>query len=668
MNSAEPRCGVDSPLAVRFFLTTEKGLVTIQPGQEIALRRSDPSNELVLIDPSITREPGGIGKFTCDADGLRLTPNPAGNPILVNGAKITEPVVVHAGDRIRVGYSVIVVQAVDRTAEGDAQQLATVAIKTAYVRERDRVQRDVDRLAQWSESFDAIRSASNDREAAEIILPQMMRLGDGDRAVLAMGLTEGDNRSCRCLDARGLHGGEIEQVLHWFIESWPADGVQMPLIKEVLPGDLPGRAAVGRLTLDDQFWLFYLEPGVRAPVEQIAHRALAMLANLLQLYHLIHEGRHQKKRLDDLTAAVRQVSRPPEAQDFEIVRRKFVYSAAPMHSVCQWLTRAAVSTLPVLLLGEPGTGKELAAEAIHAASLRRHRPMVSVNLTEFPEALVESALFGHKRGAFTGATSAQVGLVAEANQSTLFLDEVGEIPLPVQAKLLRVLERGEFRRLGEHELTRVDIRIVSATNRDLAAEVKAGRFRQDLYDRLNVIPIVMPSLRDRLDDLSALATHFLKLSNAREGKDVRISDEGLRHLRRYAWPDNVRGLRHYIERTVALADPNCRTLGPDEMPPFSGPALQATPVSQVEQMIADLRKAGRNNQARILSALQETPGRLTKGALTEMLGMSRPVCRSELRKLIAYALANGLAVRFFEDKLSLRPEDWEGIQSLQNEE
>jgi len=291
-----------------------------------------------------------------------------------------------------------------------------------------------------------------------------------------------------------------------------------------------------------------------------------------------------------------------------------------------------------------------------------------VNCAAIPETLIESALFGHKRGAFSGATSAQVGLVAQAHQSTLFLDEIGEVPLPVQAKLLRVLERGEFRRLGEHEVTRVDIRIVSATNRDLSAEVKAGRFRQDLFDRLNVIPIVMPPLRDRLDDLPALVAKFVHECGAREGKTVRISDEGLRHLRRYAWPDNVRGLRHYIERTVALAEPSKQTLGPDDMPPFSGPTLAVPTPSPIDEMVAELRKLGRNNQARLLGVLHESPSRLTKGALTQKLGLSRPVCRSELRKLVAYALANGLAVSFFEDKLSLRPEDWESIRSLQGEE
>jgi len=146
---------------------------------------------------------------------------------------------------------------------------------------------------------------------------------------------------------------------------------------------------------------------------------------------------------------------------------------------------------------------------------------------------------------------------------------------------------------------------------------------------------------------------------------VRISDEGMRHLRRYAWPDNVRGLKHYIERMVALADPSKRTLGPDDMPPFSGPTLPIAAPSKIEQMIAELRKLGRNNQARILNLLNETPGRVSKGTLTEKLGISRPVCRSELRKLIAFALADGLAVSFFEDKLSLRAEDWESIQSMQ---
>ncbi|MGH7278595.1 MAG: sigma-54-dependent transcriptional regulator, partial [Candidatus Rokuibacteriota bacterium] len=209
----------------------------------------------------------------------------------------------------------------------------------------------------------------------------------------------------------------------------------------------------------------------------------------------------------------------------------------------------------VLLLGETGTGKELFARLIHAWGARRQGTFVAQNCAALPESLLESELFGHVRGAFTGAASDRRGLFEEADHGTIFLDEVGEMSPAMQLRLLRILQDGEVRRLGGSGHRKIDVRVIAATNADLEAEIKAGRFRQDLYYRLNVFPIRLPPLRERPEDIAALADHFLRLYRRRARRAVpSISPEALRFLRGYPFPGNVRELQNEIERAVALAD------------------------------------------------------------------------------------------------------------------
>jgi DNA-binding NtrC family response regulator len=207
----------------------------------------------------------------------------------------------------------------------------------------------------------------------------------------------------------------------------------------------------------------------------------------------------------------------------------------------------------VLLLGENGVGKELAARAIHEASPRREHPLITVNCAAIPETLFESELFGHARGAFTGATDARRGKFQQADRGTLFLDEVGEIPATLQPKLLRALEAGEVERVGGSGPERVDVRLVAATNRQLDAEVRAGRFRQDLYYRLLVVPIRVPALRERIEDIPLLARHFLDAACRRNRvRPKRLTPEALARLSAHGWPGNVRELRNTMERVAIL--------------------------------------------------------------------------------------------------------------------
>jgi len=225
-----------------------------------------------------------------------------------------------------------------------------------------------------------------------------------------------------------------------------------------------------------------------------------------------------------------------------------------LQKVLAQIATVAPTEANVLILGESGTGKELVARAIHDLSSRKDRPLVRVNCASIPKELFESEFFGHVRGAFTGAIKDRVGRFELADDGTLFLDEIGEIPFELQSKLLRVLQEGQFERVGDERTRTVKVRLITATNRDLLAEAKAGRFRLDLYYRLSVFPIEVPPLRERLEDLAVLVEHFIKLASRRLGVPrPRLTKLQVEELQRYDWPGNVRELQNVIERAVILA-------------------------------------------------------------------------------------------------------------------
>jgi Nif-specific regulatory protein len=248
-----------------------------------------------------------------------------------------------------------------------------------------------------------------------------------------------------------------------------------------------------------------------------------------------------------------------QRQEFEKKIRKtyrlenIVGQSKRMQEVFGQVASVAPSRATVLLRGESGTGKEMVARAIHMASPRADRPFVTVNCAALPETLLESELFGHKRGAFTGAVEERKGRFEQASGGTILLDEVGDIPLPTQVKLLRVLQERKFERLGENRTTSVDVRIIAATNADLERLVEEGRFREDLFYRLNVIPLFLPPLRDRREDIIPLTEHFLDRFNREHAKGVSFTNGALDLLIEYRWPGNVRELENLVERTVVMA-------------------------------------------------------------------------------------------------------------------
>jgi len=250
-----------------------------------------------------------------------------------------------------------------------------------------------------------------------------------------------------------------------------------------------------------------------------------------------------------------EVQRLKRRRDGTLTFADIITRSPAMQGVIRAAEKAAASAIPVLVEGESGVGKELIARVIHGSGPRRARPFVAVNCGALPETLVESILFGHEKGAFTGATDRHTGKFAEADGGTLFLDEVGELPPAAQVKLLRALQEGEVEPVGSRRSIKVDVRIVSATNRDLIADVKSGRFREDLFYRLHVFPISVPPLRRRPEDIPELARHFLARIAAEERKRVRsINAEALALLCAYRWPGNVRQLENAIFRAVVLAE------------------------------------------------------------------------------------------------------------------
>ena len=292
--------------------------------------------------------------------------------------------------------------------------------------------------------------------------------------------------------------------------------------------------------------------------------------------------------------------------------RGLIGRAPSFIAMMDMVARVAPSDAAVLLQGESGTGKELVANAIHQMSQRAEKPFVAVDCSGLAETLFESELFGHERGAFTGAVTRKIGLIEAASGGTLFLDEVGDIPLSIQVKLLRLLETSTFRRVGSTVVQQADIRVVSATHRPLAEMVEAGSFRQDLFYRLNVFPVFLPPLRERREDIAVLAEALLpRVSN---GRSLRLSDEAIRWLRDYSFPGNVRELRNLLERACLLCDSDDIDLR--HLPAgTAAPLLRSTPISAQNR-----KSAGKLSDRELADMAAGFPG--SRKELARHLGMS----------------------------------------------
>jgi transcriptional regulator with GAF, ATPase, and Fis domain len=302
-----------------------------------------------------------------------------------------------------------------------------------------------------------------------------------------------------------------------------------------------------------------------------------------------------------------------------------------LRAVLRKVQQVASVETTVLLTGEIGTGKELVARALHQGSPRRDRPLIKVNCGAIPQGVLESELFGHEKGAFTGALQRRIGRFELADKGTLFMDEVGELPLDTQVKLLRVLQEHEFERVGSHHTLRVDVRLVAATNRDLGQEVAAQRFRADLFYRLNVFPIRVPPLRERPSDLPLLVRHFLAQFQRKLAKPLRtVTPESMTRLERYPWPGNIRELQNVLERACVLSPGPVVEIVDELRPAAAGESAPAAP-AVLQDAIVTLEESERIH---IRQALSATAGRIhgPDGAAA-LLGINPSTLRSRMKKL-----------------------------------
>jgi DNA-binding NtrC family response regulator len=325
-------------------------------------------------------------------------------------------------------------------------------------------------------------------------------------------------------------------------------------------------------------------------------------------------------------------------------RHALVGESPQMQDVMKIIEKVADTPSTVLITGESGTGKELIATALHEGSSRHDKPFIRINCAAIPRDLIESELFGYERGAFTGAVTSKPGRFELADGGTLFLDEIGEVPVEMQVKLLRALQESEFERVGGIKTTRVDVRLIAATNRDLNAEIEAGRFRKDLYYRLAVVPINVPPLRERPSDVPTLVRHFVDKYNHRLNKRIEgMTDEAMSVLQVYAWPGNIRELENLIERTLLFADGPQIGVGdlpqglrtPSGATPLPGPAPTlpgAMPAGAGETGLKDIvrQRAAQLEKDLITRALEETGGNVTRAA--KLLQISRKSLQTKMKE------------------------------------
>jgi DNA-binding NtrC family response regulator len=354
--------------------------------------------------------------------------------------------------------------------------------------------------------------------------------------------------------------------------------------------------------------------GAMAAIQKGAYDYVSKPFNVGELTLTVARALERSRLLEENRALrAREGEKPPRIES--------IVGAAPaMLDVYKMVARVAPTMSTVLVVGESGTGKELVARAIHTHSPRAQGPFVAVNCTALTESLLESELFGHAKGAFTGAVASKRGIFEEAQGGTVFLDEIGDVNAKMQAQLLRVLQEGEIRRVGGAEAIKVDVRVVAATNRELEDEVKAARFREDLYFRINVVTIRLPPLRERPSDIPLLVDHFLAKYAARERRsDAGAAPAAMTLLQRYGWPGNVRELENVIERALALSKDG--VILPSDLPPEITEA-QATQLAATPGGIVDDRPTLAELERRYIELiLRETGGNKKRAA--EILGIDR---------------------------------------------
>jgi transcriptional regulator with GAF, ATPase, and Fis domain len=591
------------------------------PNGEIYVGR-DPSNVLAISDPSLSRRHCAI---TRDNDGYTIRDLESRNGTSVNGMAVKEIRLRH-GDQISVGDSIFVLLLQDDAEESNAGRIeyedsltqATVQFRPQDVLylQPDRILKELPPNSRLARNLNALLKISGAvhsiRDLAELqgrILDLIFEVVPAERGAI-------------------LLDGQVD-------ENFSSGFARHRLVKSVLP--VPVSRTIARRVMKEGLAILGADvPGSNglADVESLIDcQVRSLLCVPLTMFEKVTgciylDTCDATKRFDEdhlqLVAAIAGTS----AVALENARRmqwleqenlrlsveirldhNLIGESSPMKDVYQFLARVAPTDSNVLIQGESGTGKELAARAIHRSSPRSSKPFLAINCAAIPENLLESELFGHERGAFTGAVAQKKGRLEIANGGVVFLDEIGELAPPLQVKLLRVLQEREFERVGGLRPISVDIRLIAATNQDLAQAVKAGTFRNDLFYRLNVLSLIMPPLRDRREDIAMLAQYFIdkyvKKSNTRSKK---LSPEAMVCLAKYDWPGNVRELENAIEHAMVLSVSD--VIEPEDLPEsiLEKGLASSTDVAKYHSQVKELKKQ------LILDAMGETKRNYTEAA------------------------------------------------------
>jgi transcriptional regulator with GAF, ATPase, and Fis domain len=598
-----------------------KGKLFSLAKDEVSIGR-DPSNEISLLDPLVSRHHCVIHK---EGEAFRLEDMESRNNTFVSGVPVRDRILVH-GDQIRVGNSILVFQGANGEPPPGSASLQldvtpTPGGPTVVLRKEDvlylqprpdrlpataKTVRDLNVLLDFSRTLNSVRGLASVQEK---VLETLLQVAPADRVAILLtengmtGFSSIQGRDRRLGANQPIHASQtiLSRVLEENLAVLSNDVLSDETFREaesLLAPRVGSVLAVPLAVQDRVLGVIYLDassPGVHFDsdllqlVTALGNIAALTIANARHLEWLGGENRRLHEELN--------------------IRHSMVGESKAMHEVYEFISRVAGRDSTVLISGESGTGKELVARAVHMNSDRAEKPFVAINCAAITETLLESELFGHERGSFTGAVSQKKGKLEIAEGGSVFLDEIGELAVPMQAKLLRVLQEREFERVGGTRPIKLDIRLIAATNRDLKEASRTGAFRPDLYYRLNVVSLRMPALRERREDIPLLAAFFA----AQYGEKVKrrvagISPQARACLMRYEWAGNVRELENAIERAVVLG--STELILPEDLPEsiLEETAASGEPVNALHEGIREAKKV------LIERAIEQADGNYTEAA------------------------------------------------------
>jgi Nif-specific regulatory protein len=591
-----------------------KGMVFTLTEAEVSIGR-EASNGLCIADSSVSRRHCLIRR---DADNFILRDLESLNSTFINDLPVKERELSH-GDRIKVGNTLFLFHVLETGASTSSTRIVfdegmTASQDTLRIRVEDAVQHMARDLCALMKISAAINSIRNLDELQKQLLELIFEVVPAQRGAILLSAEEGEEFSSVFGLDRESGPDATVRVSRTITQQVQREGVS------IVSNDLPTSDAFGgaesviaslaQSVLAVPLVLFKRVIGIvylftTDPAERFNEDQLQLVTAIANIAAVAVENARHIESLENENAELRAVTN---------IEHSMVGDSERMSALYEMVARVAPTETTVLIRGESGTGKELAARAIHHNSLRSTQPFVAVNCAALTESLLESELFGHEKGAFTGAVAQKKGKLEMAESGTIFLDEIGELAPSLQAKLLRVLQEREFERVGGTKTIKIDLRLIAATNKDLEAAIRQGEFRQDLYYRLNVVSLAMPSLRDRKEDIPLLANFFVeKYGHKVRQRPIKLSKAARTRLVNYDWPGNVRELENAIERAVVLSSTD--TIMPEDLPEavLETESIASSAVTTYHDAVLETKKQ------LILHAVEQAEGSYTEAA--KLLGV-----------------------------------------------